>query len=43
MLSRGVECFRQGWNAFYSAGIPSYGVGMLFIVLVHILDGWNAF
>jgi hypothetical protein len=50
MLSGGLECFREGWNAFYRVGIhlyrvgiPSYGVGMLFSGLVHILDGWNAF
>jgi hypothetical protein len=27
-LCTGLECFLQGWNAFYRVGIPLYGVGM---------------
>jgi hypothetical protein len=36
MLSRGLECFRQGWNAFDRVGMLSRG-------LECFLEGWNAF
>jgi hypothetical protein len=29
MLSSGLECFLEGWNAFVSVGIALYRVGML--------------
>jgi hypothetical protein len=29
MLSTGLECFRQGWNALARVGIPLYRVGVL--------------
>jgi hypothetical protein len=33
MLSRGLDCFLEGWNAFDSVGIPLYRVEMLSKVL----------
>jgi hypothetical protein len=42
-LSTGLECFRQGWNAFDRVGIPLYRVGMLSVGLECFLAGWNAF
>jgi hypothetical protein len=35
MLSRGLECFRQGWNALYRDG-------MLSTLLECFLQSWNA-
>jgi hypothetical protein len=35
MLSAGLECFLQGWNAFDRVAMPLYTVGML-------STGWNA-
>jgi hypothetical protein len=29
MLSRGLDCFRECWNAFDRVGIPLYRVEML--------------
>jgi hypothetical protein len=29
LLSIGLECFLEGWNAFDRVGIPLYRVGML--------------
>jgi hypothetical protein len=43
MLSRGLECFREGWNAFYRVGIHLYRVGMRSTGLECFLEGWNAF
>jgi hypothetical protein len=50
MLSRGLECFREGWNAFYRVGIHLYRVGMLSTVLEYlrtglecVLVGWYTF
>jgi hypothetical protein len=50
MLSGGLECFLEGWNAFDSVGIPLYRVGILSAGLEYIctgfkcfLEGWNAF
>jgi HAMP domain-containing protein len=49
MLSRGLECFRKGWNtfvqgsnAFDRVGIPLYSVEILSRGLECILEGWNA-
>jgi hypothetical protein len=42
-LCTGLECFLLGWNSFYRAGIPLYGVGMLYRGLECFLHGWNAF
>jgi ABC-type glycerol-3-phosphate transport system permease component len=38
-----MECFLQGWNAFYRVGIPLYRDGMLSTGLESFLQGWNAF
>jgi ABC-type glycerol-3-phosphate transport system permease component len=43
MLSRGLECFLEGWNAFDRVGIPLCRVEMLSIGLECFLEGWNAF
>jgi hypothetical protein len=50
MLSRGLECFLEGWNAFERVGIPLYRVAMLSTELEYLctgleclLEGWNAF
>jgi hypothetical protein len=43
MLSRGLECFLEGGNAFDRAGIPLYRGGMLSRVLVCFLECWYAF
>jgi hypothetical protein len=50
MLSTGLECFLQGWNAFDRVGIALYRVAMISTVLEYIctelacfLEGWNAF
>jgi hypothetical protein len=50
MLSKGFECFRQGWNAFDRVRIPLYRDGMLSTGLEYIctelecfLQGSNAF
>jgi hypothetical protein len=43
MLSRGLECFLKGWNAFDRFGIPLYRVQMLSRGLVCFLEVWNAF
>jgi hypothetical protein len=36
MLSRGLECFLKGWNAFDRVDIPRTG-------LECFLEGWNTF
>jgi hypothetical protein len=38
-----LECFLEGWNAFYRVGSPSYRVGMLSAGVECFLEGWNAF
>jgi hypothetical protein len=49
MLSTGLDCFLQGWNAFHrvgilsTVGIPLYRVEMLSTGLECFLQGWNAF
>jgi hypothetical protein len=50
MLSRGLKCFLEGWNAFERVGIPLYRVAMVSTELEYlctglkwILVGWNAF
>jgi hypothetical protein len=50
MLSRGLKCFLEGWNAFEGVGIPFYRVGMLSTELEYLCTGleclleeWNAF
>jgi hypothetical protein len=49
MLSTGLEylcteleCFREGWNAFYRVGILLYRAGMLSTGLECFLQGLNA-
>jgi hypothetical protein len=36
MLSGGLECFLEGWNAFDRVGMLSTG-------MEYFLEGWNAF
>jgi hypothetical protein len=43
LLSIGLECFLEGWNAFDRVGIPMYRVEMLPRGLECFLEGWNAF
>jgi hypothetical protein len=43
MLSRGLEFFLGGWNAFDRFGIPLYRVGMLSGGLKCIRQSWNSF
>jgi hypothetical protein len=43
MLSRGLECFLEGWNAFDRFGIPLYMVEMLSVGLECFLECWNSF
>jgi hypothetical protein len=43
MISSGLECVVEGWNAFDRVGIPLYGVEMLYRGLECFLEGWNAF
>jgi hypothetical protein len=50
ILSRGLKCFLEDWNAFERVGIPLYRVAMLSTVLEYLctglqcfLQGWNAF
>jgi hypothetical protein len=43
MLSRGLQCFLDGWNAFDRVGIPWYRVGMLSSGLEYFLQRWNTF
>jgi hypothetical protein len=43
MLSRGLECFLEGWNAFDKVGITLYSVGMLSRVLACSRQSWNTF
>jgi hypothetical protein len=43
MLSKGLECFLEGRNAFDRVGIPLYRVGMLSKGLECFLKVWNAF
>jgi hypothetical protein len=43
MHSRGLECFRQSWNAFDRVGIHLYRVEMLSIGLECYRQSWNAF
>jgi hypothetical protein len=49
MLSRGLKCFLEDWNAFERVGIPLYRVAMLSTVLEYLctglqcfLQGWHA-
>jgi hypothetical protein len=41
MLSRVLECFLEGWNAFDRVEIPLYRVGMLSRGLEYFLQRWN--
>jgi hypothetical protein len=50
MLSRGLECFRKGWNtfvqgsnAFDRVGIPLYRVAMPSTELEYLCTGWECF
>jgi hypothetical protein len=43
MLSRGLECFLERWNAFDRVGIPLYTVGMLSTGLECFRQGWYTF
>jgi hypothetical protein len=50
MLSRGLECFLEGWDAFYSVGMLSTeleylctGLEQLCTGLEYFLQGRNAF
>jgi hypothetical protein len=43
MLSQGLECFLECWNAFDRVGIHLYTVEMLSRGLECFLEGWNAF
>jgi hypothetical protein len=42
MLSRGLECFLEGWNAVDTVGIALYRVGMLSRMLECFRQSWNA-
>jgi hypothetical protein len=41
MLSRGLERFLEGWNAFDRVGIPLYTVEMLSRGLEYNRQSWN--
>jgi hypothetical protein len=41
MLSRGLEFFLEGWNAFDRVGIPLYRVGLLSRGLECFRESWN--
>jgi hypothetical protein len=43
MLSRGLECFLEVWNALDSVGIPLNRVEMRSGVLECFLEVWNTF
>jgi hypothetical protein len=43
MLSRGLESFLKGWNAFERVGMPLYTVEMLSRGLECIRQSWNTF
>jgi hypothetical protein len=43
MLSAGLKCFLQGWNAFDRVGIPLYRVEMLSTELEWFRHSWNTF
>jgi hypothetical protein len=50
MLSRGLECFLEGWNASYRVLMLSTeleylctGLEQLSTGLEYLLQGWNAF
>jgi hypothetical protein len=50
MLSRGLKCFLEGWNAFAGVGIPLYRVAILSKQLEYLCTGlqcfrqcWNTF
>jgi hypothetical protein len=43
MLSAGLECFLQGWNAFCRVGMLSIELEFLCTGLKYIPEGWNAF
>jgi hypothetical protein len=43
MLSRGLECFLEGWNAFNRVVISLYRVGMLSRGLQCFRQSWNSF
>jgi hypothetical protein len=42
-LCTGLDCFLEGWNSFYSVGIPLHSVGMLSIELEHLCTGLKCF
>jgi ABC-type glycerol-3-phosphate transport system permease component len=42
MLSRVLDCFLEGWNAFDRVGIPLYRVGMLSTELESFRQSWNS-
>jgi hypothetical protein len=50
MLSRGLKCFLEDWNAIERVGIPLYRVGTLSTELEYLctalkclLEAWNVF
>jgi hypothetical protein len=43
MVSKGLECFLEGWKAFDMVGIHLYSVEMLSRGLKCFLESWNAF
>jgi hypothetical protein len=43
MLSRGSECFLEGWKAFDRVAIHLYTVEMLSKGLECFLEGWDIF
>jgi hypothetical protein len=43
MISTGLECILEGWNAFDRFGRHLYTVEMLSTGLECFLEGWNAF
>jgi hypothetical protein len=43
MLSKGLECFLEGSNAFYSVGMLSTGLEYLCTESECYVQGWNSF
>jgi hypothetical protein len=43
MLSKGLKCFIDGWNAFDRVGIRLYRVGMFSRGLECFRHSWNTF
>jgi ABC-type glycerol-3-phosphate transport system permease component len=43
MLSTGLVCFLECWNAFDRVGIPLYRVGMISTGLECFRQSWNTF